>query len=92
MWGDYDLTRGIDGAARDRFTAEARAARRVAPFCVARILDAGLEGSHAYLVTEFVAGPLLSSLRAIKASQVPKTVTTAQTATASAAPVNTSTA
>jgi hypothetical protein len=49
-----------DGAARDRFTAEARAARRVAPFCVARILDAGLEGSHAYLVTEFVAGPLLS--------------------------------
>jgi len=49
-----------DGAARDRFTAEARAARRVAPFCVARILDAGLEGSHAYLVSEFVAGPLLS--------------------------------
>jgi hypothetical protein len=49
-----------DGAARDRFTAEARAARRVAPFCVARILDAGLEGGHAYLVTEFVAGPLLS--------------------------------
>jgi eukaryotic-like serine/threonine-protein kinase len=49
-----------DGAARDRFTAEARAARRVAPFCVARILDAGLEGDHAYLVSEFVAGPLLS--------------------------------
>jgi hypothetical protein len=49
-----------DGAARDRFTAEARAARRVAPFCVARILDAGLEGDHAYLVTEYVAGPLLS--------------------------------
>ena len=49
-----------DGAARDRFTAEARAARRVAPFCVARILDAGVEGGHAYLVTEFVAGPLLS--------------------------------
>src|ERR1039457_278878 len=49
-----------DGAARDRFTAEARAARRGAPFCVARILDAGLEGGHAYLVTEFVAVPLLS--------------------------------
>src|ERR1022692_3608706 len=46
-----------DGAARDRFTAEARAARRVAPFCVARILDAGLEGDHAYLVSEFAAGP-----------------------------------
>jgi hypothetical protein len=49
-----------DGAARDRFTAEARAARRVAPFCVARILDAGLEGDRAYLVSEYVAGPLLS--------------------------------
>src|SRR5712691_10788957 len=49
-----------DGAARDRFTAEARAARRVAPFCVARILDAGLEGDRAYLVSEYVAGPMLS--------------------------------
>jgi hypothetical protein len=51
-----------DGAARDRFTAEARAARRVAPFCAARILDAGLENGRAYLVSEFVAGPLLSEV------------------------------
>jgi len=49
-----------DAAARDRFTAEARAARRVAPFCAARILDAGLDGSHAFLVSEYIAGPLLT--------------------------------
>ena len=49
-----------DAAARDRFTAEARAARRVAPFCAARILDAGLDGSQAYLVSEYIAGPLLT--------------------------------
>jgi serine/threonine protein kinase len=51
-----------DGAARDRFTAEARAARRVTPFCAARILDAGLENNQAYLVSEYVAGPLLSEV------------------------------
>ena len=56
----FPSDRTPDGAARDRFTAEARAARRVAPFCVARILDAGLEGDRAYLVSEYVAGPLLS--------------------------------
>jgi eukaryotic-like serine/threonine-protein kinase len=49
-----------DSAARDRFTAEARAARRVAPFCAARILDAGLDNGRAFLVSEHVAGPLLS--------------------------------
>ena len=47
------------GAARDRFTAEARAARRVAPFCAARILDAGFDGDEPYLVSEFVEGPSL---------------------------------
>src|ERR1022692_4714792 len=51
-----------DGAARDRFTAEARAARRVPPFCAARILDAGLENDRAYLVSEYVPGPLLSEV------------------------------
>jgi hypothetical protein len=56
----FSSERTPDGAARDRFTAEARAARRVAPFCVARILDAGLDGHRAYLVSEYVAGPLLS--------------------------------
>ncbi len=51
-----------DAAARDRFLAEARAARRVPPFCAARILDAGLEGNQAYLVTEFVPGPSLAEV------------------------------
>jgi eukaryotic-like serine/threonine-protein kinase len=52
--------RVADAAARDRFTAEARVARRVAPFCVARILDAGIEGGDPYLVAEYVPGPTLT--------------------------------
>jgi eukaryotic-like serine/threonine-protein kinase len=48
-----------DSAARDRFTAEANAARRVAPFCAARILGAGFDGDDAFLVSEYVAGPSL---------------------------------
>ena len=48
-----------DSAARDRFTAEANAACRVAPFCAARILGAGFDGGHAFLVREYVAGPSL---------------------------------
>jgi eukaryotic-like serine/threonine-protein kinase len=48
-----------NGAARDRFTAEAKAASRVAPFCAAQILGAGFEGDQAYLVSEYVAGPSL---------------------------------
>src|SRR4249919_4375105 len=51
--------RVADAAARDRFTAEARVARRVAPFCTARILDAGIERGDPYLVTEYVPGPTL---------------------------------
>jgi eukaryotic-like serine/threonine-protein kinase len=49
-----------DAAARDRFTAEARVARRVAPFCAARILDAGIEHDEPYLVAEYVPGPTLA--------------------------------
>jgi hypothetical protein len=45
-----------DAAARDRFTAEARAARLVEPFCVARITGAGLEDGRPYLVSEHVEG------------------------------------
>ena len=48
-----------DSAARDRFTAEASAARRVAPFCAARLLGAGFDAGHAYLVSEYIAGPSL---------------------------------
>jgi eukaryotic-like serine/threonine-protein kinase len=52
--------RVADAAARDRFTAEARVARRVAPFCAARILDAGIEHDEPYLVAEYVPGPTLA--------------------------------
>lgn len=48
-----------DSATRDRFIAEARAARRVAPFCAARILDSGFHEDLPYLVCEYVAGPTL---------------------------------
>ncbi|HET7245668.1 MAG TPA: hypothetical protein VFJ07_12635 [Streptosporangiaceae bacterium] len=54
--------RADDAAARDRFVAEARVARNIPPFCVARILDAGVEGSQPYLITEFVPGPTLAEV------------------------------
>jgi hypothetical protein len=51
-----------DAAARDRFAAEAAVARRVPPFCAARILDDGFFGTDAYLVSEYVDGPSLFEL------------------------------
>jgi serine/threonine protein kinase len=54
---DGDWT--ADPAERDRFTAEADAASRVAPFCAARILGAGFEGKQAFLASEYVPGPSL---------------------------------
>jgi hypothetical protein len=45
-----------DAAARDRFAAEAAVAKRVPPFCAARILDAGLDGADAFLISEYVPG------------------------------------
>src|SRR5215471_14863118 len=54
--------RAGDPAARDRFVAEARVARNIPPFCVARILDAGIEGGRPYLITEFVPGPTLAEV------------------------------
>ncbi|WP_051049636.1 WD40 repeat domain-containing serine/threonine protein kinase [Nocardiopsis ganjiahuensis] len=38
---------------------EVTAARRVAPFCTARVLAADLEGERPYIITEFVDGPTL---------------------------------
>ncbi|HKD88347.1 MAG TPA: hypothetical protein VKB62_07445 [Streptosporangiaceae bacterium] len=57
-----------DGAARDRFAAEAAVAKRVPPFCAARVLDAGLDGEDAYLVSEYVPG--LSLLELVAADGV----------------------
>ena len=51
-----------DAAARDRFAAEAAVAKRVPPFCAARVLDAGLDDEDAYLVSEYVPGASLLEL------------------------------
>ncbi|MCA2225473.1 serine/threonine-protein kinase [Nonomuraea aurantiaca] len=49
-----------DPAFRRRFEREVAAARRVARFCTAPVLDAGMDGDIAYLVTEYVKGPDLA--------------------------------
>lgn len=49
-----------DPAFRRRFEREVAAARRVARFCTAPVLDAGMDGDLAYLVTEYVKGPDLA--------------------------------
>jgi eukaryotic-like serine/threonine-protein kinase len=51
-----------DGAARDRFAAEAAVAMRVPPFCAARVLDAGTEGDVGYLVSEYIPGQSLMDI------------------------------
>jgi hypothetical protein len=60
------LAAAADAAARDRFAAEARVARRVPPFCVAKILDAGFEGGRPYLITESVPGATLAQIVALE--------------------------
>ncbi|PZG15236.1 serine/threonine-protein kinase, partial [Nonomuraea aridisoli] len=51
---------------RRRFAREVAAARRVARFCTAPVLDADVLGEVAYLVTEYVEGPSLG--QAVRAS------------------------
>ncbi|MFE9316466.1 WD40 repeat domain-containing serine/threonine protein kinase [Streptomyces albidoflavus] len=55
------LHAGADPFARDRFAKEGEAARRVAAFCTARIVHAGVDGDIPYLVSEYVPGPTLSA-------------------------------
>ncbi|WP_179266283.1 serine/threonine-protein kinase [Asanoa hainanensis] len=50
-----------DALFRARFAAEAAAARRVARFCTAQVLDVGTAGDLAYLVTEYIEGPTLTA-------------------------------
>jgi eukaryotic-like serine/threonine-protein kinase len=66
--------RAADAAARDRFAAEARVARRVPPFCVAKILDAGFEGGRPYLITESVPGATLAQIVALEGPLPAETV------------------
>ncbi|GAA3443461.1 WD40 repeat domain-containing serine/threonine protein kinase [Planomonospora venezuelensis] len=51
-----------DPKVRERFLREAEAGRRVAAFCTARILDAGVAGGRPYLVSEYIPGPSLHAL------------------------------
>ncbi|MER7500715.1 protein kinase [Nonomuraea pusilla] len=44
---------GMDG---ERFMREVAAARRVAQFCTAQVLDANMDGEHPYIVSELVDG------------------------------------
>lgn len=60
-----------DAAARDRFAAEAAVAKRVPPFCAARVLDAGQDPAGAYLVSEYLPGASL--LEVVAASGVLRT-------------------
>jgi serine/threonine protein kinase len=48
-----------DGTARQRLAKEVAAARQVAPFCTARVIDAHLHGDHPHVVTEYIDGPSL---------------------------------
>ncbi|MEV0620488.1 serine/threonine-protein kinase [Nonomuraea sp. NPDC050404] len=56
------LRPGADDDFRRRFTREVEAARSVARFCTAPVLDAGIDGETAYLVTEYVDGPDLAEV------------------------------
>ena len=50
------------GGERDRFAREAAAAKQVARFCTAQVLDADIAGDRPYIVSEYVTGPSLQSL------------------------------
>ncbi|WP_460341133.1 serine/threonine-protein kinase [Actinoallomurus acanthiterrae] len=50
---------GGDARERRYFAKELAAARKVDPFCTARILDADVEGDLPYIVSEFIDGPSL---------------------------------
>ncbi|QFY10284.1 protein kinase [Nonomuraea phyllanthi] len=49
----------LHAADHDRILREATAARRVASFCTARVLDVELDGDEPYIVSEYVPGPSL---------------------------------
>ncbi|NUR92401.1 MAG: serine/threonine protein kinase [Nonomuraea sp.] len=52
----------VNETARARFAREVDAARRVATFSTARLLDVSITGDLAYIVSEYVAGPSLEQL------------------------------
>jgi predicted Ser/Thr protein kinase len=50
------------GGERERFAREAAAAKQVARFCTAQVLDADIAGDRPYIVSEYVPGPSLQAL------------------------------
>jgi predicted Ser/Thr protein kinase len=52
----------VDETARARFGREVEAARRVATFSTARVLDVNITGQYPYIVSEYVEGPSLEQL------------------------------
>src|SRR5262245_55484567 len=48
-----------DATVRARFAREVAAAERVASFCIAQVLDADLDGTPSYIVSEYIDGPSL---------------------------------
>ncbi|HEY7486425.1 MAG TPA: serine/threonine-protein kinase [Streptosporangiaceae bacterium] len=51
-----------DARARARFAREIDHAKRIMPFCTARVLDADAEGDLPYIVSEFIDGPSLNEV------------------------------
>jgi predicted Ser/Thr protein kinase len=51
-----------EGGEHSRFAREAAAAKRVARFCTAQVLDADIAGDRPYIVSEYIAGPSLQGL------------------------------
>ncbi|TDD77805.1 serine/threonine-protein kinase [Actinomadura rubrisoli] len=48
-----------DASARNRFVREAQAAKQVARFCTAQVLEADVAGDQPYIASEYVPGPSL---------------------------------
>ncbi|GAA1561333.1 hypothetical protein GCM10009678_50210 [Actinomadura kijaniata] len=48
-----------DASARNRFVREAQAAKQVARFCTAQVLEADVAGDRPYIASEYVQGPSL---------------------------------
>ncbi|MEV7964515.1 protein kinase [Sphaerisporangium sp. NPDC088356] len=53
---------GQDPALADTFMRELDVAKRVARFCTAQVLDSGMAGGRAYIMSEYVPGPALNEV------------------------------
>ncbi|MEO5875846.1 MAG: protein kinase [Streptosporangiaceae bacterium] len=51
-----------DPQARARFVREVAAAKKVEPFCTARVIEAEVDGDKPYVVSEYIDGPSLHEL------------------------------